>query len=271
MIDNEKTLERFGYLADSLSQYSHKRIVVICDYGGEEFYPKKLKVTRGRLNCKVSKDCCYNCRDIKREECSDIKKRIIKINKGINDNQKWCCGCDVIKNKTEFLISKNRKDKLQVMCNSCRAQYRKDHQKERQEKAKIYQQNNKEEITRKKREYLQTHVEARIKAALRGRIRSIVNKKHVKKSARTIELLGCTLDFFLKHLESQFTGIITWENYGLRGWHIDHIIPCDHFNLELPEEQKRCFHWTNLRPLWWRDNLVKYTKLPDKLKFLKLK
>jgi hypothetical protein len=51
---------------------------------------------------------------------------------------------------------------------------------------------------------------------------------------------------------------MSWENYGK--WHIDHIIPCSSFNLSLPEEQRNCFHYSNLQPLWAKDNIFKANK-----------
>ena len=50
---------------------------------------------------------------------------------------------------------------------------------------------------------------------------------------------------------------MTWENHGQYGWHVDHIKPCALFDLTKIEEQKKCFHYTNLQPLWWRDNIKK--------------
>lgn len=52
---------------------------------------------------------------------------------------------------------------------------------------------------------------------------------------------------------------MSWDNYG--EWEIDHIIPCDSFDLTKEEEQKRCFHFSNLQPLWWRDNRTKGNKV----------
>jgi hypothetical protein len=48
---------------------------------------------------------------------------------------------------------------------------------------------------------------------------------------------------------------MSWDNYGIAGWHIDHIKPCCTFDLTDLEQQKQCFHYTNLRPLWAKDNL----------------
>ena len=51
--------------------------------------------------------------------------------------------------------------------------------------------------------------------------------------------------------------ILACENYGTFGWHIDHIRPCSSFDLTDLEQQKQCFHYTNLQPLWWFDNIKK--------------
>jgi hypothetical protein len=63
------------------------------------------------------------------------------------------------------------------------------------------------------------------------------------------QLLGCTIYEFRKHLESKFLPTMTFDNYGSL-WHIDHIIPCAHFNLIIEEEQRKCFHYSNLQPLF---------------------
>jgi hypothetical protein len=79
------------------------------------------------------------------------------------------------------------------------------------------------------------------------------------KSNRTPDLVGCSVNDLKTHLESKFIESMTWENYG--EWHIDHMRPCASFNLEDPEEQKKCFHWTNLQPLWAKDNMSKGDRL----------
>jgi len=84
-------------------------------------------------------------------------------------------------------------------------------------------------------------------------------KGTTKKSARTEALLGCSFFDFRRHMQAKFTDGMTWENYG-QGWHADHIIPCAAFDLSKPEDQRKCFHYTNLQPLWGPDNLAKGAK-----------
>ena len=55
---------------------------------------------------------------------------------------------------------------------------------------------------------------------------------------------------------------MTWKNYGRNGWHIDHILPCSSFDLTDPEQRRKCFHYTNLQPLWEIDNIRKSDKVP---------
>jgi hypothetical protein len=85
--------------------------------------------------------------------------------------------------------------------------------------------------------------------------------KNNSKFGSTLTLLGCSIAFVKKHLEKQFKPGMTWKNHSQFGWHIDHIYPCASFDLSKPEEQQFCFHWSNLQPLWWYDNLEKRAKI----------
>jgi hypothetical protein len=102
-------------------------------------------------------------------------------------------------------------------------------------------------------------VEYRIKHNLGCRLRVALNKN--RKADRTIKLIGCTIHELKEYIEKQFKPGMSWSNYGLHGWHIDHIVPCDVFDLLKEEEQKKCFHYTNLQPLSCKDNLCKSNKL----------
>lgn len=80
-----------------------------------------------------------------------------------------------------------------------------------------------------------------------------------EKSDLTFALVGCSIDFFKKHIETQFRPGMSWENYG-PAWHIDHKRPCASFDLSKSEQQYECFHYTNLQPLWAKENLSKGAK-----------
>jgi hypothetical protein len=114
---------------------------------------------------------------------------------------------------------------------------------------------------RLQREFRTANVNARIRLNLQRRILSVL--RGYSKSASTTALLGCSIEEFKLHLESQFRPGMSWDNYG-RGpdkWNIDHKIPCAMFDLESPVHQKRCFHFSNLQPLWAVENSSKRHRL----------
>jgi hypothetical protein len=91
---------------------------------------------------------------------------------------------------------------------------------------------------------------ARINRALRGTCKEY--SLHI--------LIGCTLEELRSYLESQFIAGMSWDNYGRGGWEVDHIRPCASFDLSDPEQQKQCFNYKNLQPLWGIDNWKKHAK-----------
>lgn len=102
-------------------------------------------------------------------------------------------------------------------------------------------------------------IDFRIRVNLRSRLRSAIKGQSGKKAYKSIKLLGCTIKNVKIHIEQQFVDGMSWDNYGL--WEIDHIIPCASFDLTKPEEQKKCFNYTNLQPLWKIDNRTKSNKI----------
>ncbi len=77
------------------------------------------------------------------------------------------------------------------------------------------------------------------------------------KNGSAIKDLGCSVKELKIYLEKQFANGMTWDNWALDGWHIDHIIPLSSFDLTNMEQMKQACHYTNLQPLWAKDNLSK--------------
>ena len=114
---------------------------------------------------------------------------------------------------------------------------------------------NKEKIIKNNIQYirkkLKTDISFRVVKNLRHRISDLIKMK--AKSLSTMMLIGCEVDYLMYHLQKRFVEGMSWDNYG--DWHIDHIKPCILFDLTKLKEQRKCFHYTNLRPLWAEDNL----------------
>jgi hypothetical protein len=96
----------------------------------------------------------------------------------------------------------------------------------------------------------------RMVLSLRNRVRGLLRTIDRTKRERTMELIGCTPSELINRLEAQFEPWMSWENYGFgRGkWVVDHIVPCRKFDLTRVDEQRKCFHFSNLRPLCWKEN-----------------
>ena len=100
----------------------------------------------------------------------------------------------------------------------------------------------------------------RLMIGLKSRIQQAIKAKCGRKAFKTAELLGCTVPEFKDWIASQFSEGMSWDNYGLTTWHIDHVRPCASFDLTDPEQQRKCFHYTNQQPLWAEDNMRKSDK-----------
>lgn len=149
------------------------------------------------------------------------------------------------------------------------AQYRKQYAPKRRS---IYQQRRLEILARKKkiagmyRDRINRYNRERRKNdaqfSLAGRLRATLNRalrrQFVKKSKRTMELVGCSPNELKEHIQRLFTDGMTWDNRNL--WHVDHIRPLDSFDLRNVEQQKEAMHFSNLQPLWSTDNHRKSNK-----------
>lgn len=103
-------------------------------------------------------------------------------------------------------------------------------------------------------------IQRRLRERLRGVIKSCERKASFKR-ARKNSLVGCPTQFLAGWIESKFQPGMSWENRHL--WHVDHIIPCASFDLTDKQQVAQCFHYSNLQPLWAKDNMAKSDKVPS--------
>ncbi len=97
----------------------------------------------------------------------------------------------------------------------------------------------------------------RIGVRLRKRIWEAVSKQKATRAGSFEEICGCTIQELTRHLEGLWLEGMNWSNYGHDGWHIDHVRPCTSFDLNNIEQQKVCFNWRNMAPLWGSENSAK--------------
>ena len=184
--------------------------------------------------------------------------------------------CEEHKKLTEFYKRTNSKDGLFNHCKTCKNADTKRWQEKNAERNKAnirrwqkenaerneaniqrWQKENAEQHKRNKRRYMRARRKAdpnfRILHNLRTRLYGAL--KGNTKSESTMALVGCDIDYLWDYLIAQFTEGMTVENYGK--WHVDHIRPCASFDLEDQEQQRECFYYKNLQPLWAEDNLSK--------------
>ena len=193
---------------------------------------------------------------------------------------KCCKKCNLNKNYNDFTKRSRSKDGLDTYCKQCNAKKSKDFNKSSDKRRiinKKYADSNRDKILQDMRDWysknsdkVKKNVANRIKEreksdvmfkltrVLRARLNGAIKRNH--KAGSAVKDLGCTIDEFKLYIESKFEPGMTWNNYGHRTWHIDHIQPLASFDLTLPEELKKACHYTNLQPLWAKDNLSKSDK-----------
>lgn len=198
---------------------------------------------------------CKNCRKISNKiyeiNNSDKIKKQRKEYRNNNKNKKKETDKKYYENnkKNLYLKARNRILNNEEQTKEYNKQYRLKNKDKLKEKRKLWKLKNKEKINKYFRNYTPS-TNSKIASLLRHRIRSATKVANVKKFTSTNILLGCSMEFFKQYIESKFTTGMTWENRGVYGWHLDHIIPCSSFDLSDLEQQKQCFHYTNIQPLW---------------------
>jgi hypothetical protein len=139
-------------------------------------------------------------------------------------------------------------------------QYGKDNPEVRRKATAKYLKSNLEYYNSYRKQRYNNDPQFKLRIILGNRLNEVLKKNKTYKTSNIITLLGCSLDKVKEYLEKQFTIGMNWENHGIY-WEVDHILPCDYFDLSDVEQQKQCFHYTNLQPLIKTDNRIKSNKV----------
>lgn len=201
-----------------------------------EFYPKKK-------GCPDLTTICKICGNRRAKEWRRANKERIK-----ETSKEWRK-----KNpeKQSKISERRRKKNPEKEAERIRAWRKKNPESHRK-----YYHKNKEEIRQKQRDRLESDHLFKLRKTVRNRIGVALRDGGYQKQCKTSEMLGCDWQTLVEHLESQFTEGMSWENMG--EWHVDHRVPLSSANT--PEELEALCHYTNLQPLWAKDNLSKGSK-----------
>lgn len=179
---------------------------------------------------------------------------------------KICSVCKVEKPYSEFHKQNTAKDGHYFCCKECRKTYsQRDYQKRKEHiKKKVlkYYSENKNNLKIKRRKYqkdrIKTDPEFRITRNLRNRLYYVLENKMWKKNCSFDKYIGLdNYNDLVLYLESKFQEGMSWDNYG--EWEIDHIIPLS--SAKSKEELYKLSHYTNLQPLWKKENRIKRDKI----------
>jgi len=211
--------------------------------------------------------------------------------------KKECTKCHILKDICDFGIRKDRKSGYRSSCKECSSEISKKwinkNQTYVQERNKTYNKkyynDNLDYIKERHKNYYVNNTEFckekmvdfkknnpnynkdydkerklidpiyKLNIIIRGRINKFFKLNEINKKNNTFDIVGCSPIFLKEYIENKFTEGMSWDNRGLFGWHIDHIIPLSSAKTE--EEIYTLCHYTNLQPLWAEDNLRKGNKI----------
>lgn len=205
---------------------------------------------------------------------------------------KCCTKCHQNKPLEAFYIDKKTIDGYCNRCKECKRKHYHEHRIEILKRMRRYQQSNKqhlqnyyqknkERICAYSKQWRKDHPEAfriahkkwrtkfnqtplgKLRHATRRRIENQMKRLKIHIKTCSYSDNGCSSIQLKQHIESKFQPGMTWDNYGWAGWHLDHIRPIASFDLTKPEEILAANHYTNLQPLWAKDNIVKGDKYEE--------
>lgn len=168
--------------------------------------------------------------------------------------EKKCKKCGEIKSVFDFTKKKEKQIRIEKMprakgrysmCRECCVKKSQKYALENPEKIKISRKIENQKYHRK------------IGRRLRLKLWKAIRFYKLQKKQSAIKYLGCSIEDFMKYLENLFTDGMNWDKLMRGEIHIDHIIPFCSVDLSIEENRYKVCHFTNLRPLWAKDNWAK--------------
>jgi hypothetical protein len=184
---------------------------------------------------------------------------------------KQCNTCGISKELSEFSKRSDRSSGYKSNCILCERNRNKEYYKNNIEKEKLRKKEysvvryalNPAKVKLETRKWTKTNriknPSSRMIESVRTRVYEFLKRNNITKRNKTFEIVGCTPEFLKEYLANLFIEDMSWENYGRNGWSIDHIIPLS--SVSTKEEIYKLCYYTNLQPLWERDNIIKGNKI----------
>jgi hypothetical protein len=183
------------------------------------------------------------------------------------NKEKYNLACKEYDKKHKEELKQKRAERYRLnkakMSKKCSEKYFANHE-ENKRKAREKRNANKERINFLQRQKYKDDIQYKIATCLRAHVYNAMKCAETKKYDEIDQLTGCSYNALREHLERLWLPGMSWLNHTKKGWHIDHIQPIASFDLTDPDQQKKCFHYINLRPLWAVDNQIKNSKFNGK-------
>lgn len=209
---------------------------------------------------------CNKCRVQSKEYIENEENHLKKIQRGRIRYQNT-------KEQQKIYKKEYKKKNREQLLQKSREYYQKN-----KERCAEYFQTNKEKILEVRNKFLENNPDKKVLRAARSRLTGMVRNlikdlkinmtpSEYKKSNEYegfYDLLGCTQEFFVEWISSQFDDNMSWDNHG-KYWHVDHTFPCCKIDVNNEEERKMCFGWKNLRPVEKSENISKGGKIIEDL------
>jgi hypothetical protein len=201
-----------------------------------KYYSKSISKLRIQSRCKL----CLS-EDNKSFYANNVEVFKIKKKEFYHENKE----SELARRKTHYI--NNHKRELNRM-----KEYREKNEEYFQEYRKKYQKNYENNRYKNDPEY-------KLSKNIRRRVSLFLQLNNVSKTNKTFDIVGCTPQQLKEHIQLQFKDNMSWDNYGYYGWHIDHIIPLS--SAKTKDEIYTLCHYSNLQPLWGKENIKKGGKI----------